>query len=43
LVAFFGFAPLILLSPITGAIVDRYDRKKVMILADLAAGLPSAR
>jgi MFS family permease len=41
LVAFFGFAPLILVSPIAGAIVDRYDRKKVMMLADLAAGLPT--
>jgi len=41
LVAFFGFAPLILVSPIAGAIVDRYDRKKVMMLADFAAGLPT--
>jgi MFS family permease len=41
LVAFFGFAPLILVSPVAGAIVDRYDRKKVMMLADLAAGLPT--
>lgn len=41
LVAFFGFAPLILMSPVAGAIVDRYDRKKVMMLADLAAGLPT--
>jgi MFS family permease len=41
LVAFFGFAPLILVSPIAGAIVDRFDRKKVMMLADLAAGIPT--
>ena len=41
LVAFFNFAPLILVSPIAGAIVDRYDRRKVMMLADLAAGLPT--
>lgn len=41
LLAFFGFAPIILVSPVAGAIVDRYDRKKVMILADLAAGLPT--
>jgi DHA3 family macrolide efflux protein-like MFS transporter len=41
LVAFFAFAPLVLVSPIAGAIVDRYDRKKVMMLADLAAGLPT--
>lgn len=41
LVAFFSFAPLILVSPVAGAIVDRYDRKKIMMLADLAAGLPT--
>ena len=41
LVAFFGFAPLILISPLAGAIVDRYDRRKVMMFADLAAGLPT--
>lgn len=41
LVAFFGFAPLILVSPLAGAIVDRYDRRKVMMLADVAAGLPT--
>jgi MFS transporter, DHA3 family, macrolide efflux protein len=31
--------PLILLSPVVGAIVDRYDRKVMMMLSDLAAGL----
>jgi MFS transporter, DHA3 family, macrolide efflux protein len=31
--------PLILLSPVVGAIVDRYDRKLMMMLSDLAAGL----
>jgi len=41
LVGFFAFAPVVLVSPIAGAIVDRYDRKKVMMLADLAAGLPT--
>jgi DHA3 family macrolide efflux protein-like MFS transporter len=41
LVAFFGFAPLIILSPLAGAVVDRYDRRKVMMLADLAAGMPT--
>jgi MFS family permease len=41
LVAFFSFAPVIVMSPIAGAIVDRYDRKKIMMLADLAAGLPT--
>lgn len=39
LVAFFNLAPEVLLGPITGALVDRWNRKMVMILADLAAGL----
>jgi len=41
LVGFFSFAPLVLVSPIAGALVDRYDRKRIMMLADLAAGLPT--
>jgi len=41
LVGFFAFAPTVLVSPIAGALVDRYDRKKVMQIADLAAGLPT--
>lgn len=41
LLAFFAFAPVVLLSPVAGAIVDRYDRKKIMIIADLAAGIPT--
>lgn len=39
LVAFFGFGPMILLSPVAGALVDRWNRKLVMMLSDLAAGL----
>jgi len=39
LVAFFNFVPLILMMPIAGALVDRWDRKTAMILSDLAAGL----
>ena len=39
LVAFFHFGPTVLLSPIAGALVDRWDRKLVMMLSDLAAGL----
>ncbi|MBN1859250.1 MFS transporter [Candidatus Bipolaricaulota bacterium] len=39
LVGFFGFLPRILLSPIAGALVDRWNRKLVMMLSDLAAGL----
>ena len=34
-----GFAPVILFSPIAGAIVDRSNRKLVMMVSDLAAGL----
>lgn len=41
LVAFFHFGPTILLSPVAGALVDRWDRKLVMMLSDLAAGLMS--
>lgn len=39
LVSFFHFGPTVLLSPIAGALVDRWDRKLVMMLSDLAAGL----
>ncbi|MCB9133944.1 MAG: MFS transporter [Anaerolineales bacterium] len=39
LAMFFGFGPQVLLSPLAGAIVDRYDRKLVMIASDFAAGL----
>lgn len=36
---FFAFAPAVLVSPVAGALVDRWNRKLVMILSDLAAGL----
>ena len=39
LLGFFSFIPLILLSPIAGVIVDRLNRKQIMILTDLGAGL----
>jgi MFS transporter, DHA3 family, macrolide efflux protein len=39
LVAFFSFGPTVLFSPIAGALVDRWNRKVVLILSDLAAGL----
>lgn len=39
LVAFFSFGPMVLFSPIAGALVDRWNRKTIMIMADLAAGL----
>lgn len=39
LVGFFAFAPVVLFSPLAGAIVDRVNRKTVMIASDLAAGM----
>ncbi|MEM9777781.1 MAG: MFS transporter [Chloroflexota bacterium] len=39
LVAFFAFAPLVIMSPIAGALVDRWNRKLVLMLSDLGAGL----
>lgn len=39
LVGFCSFAPTIFLSPVAGALVDRWDRKRTMILSDLAAGI----
>ena len=41
-VAAFTFGPTVLLSPLAGAIVDRFDRKRVMLAADGAAGLATA-
>ena len=39
MVAFFGFFPRIVFTPLAGALIDRWNRKLVMILSDLAAGL----
>lgn len=39
LLGFFAFAPLVLLSPLAGVWVDRLDRRWVMIVTDLGAGL----
>lgn len=39
LLGFFSFLPAILISPMAGVWVDRLDRRRVMILADCAAGL----
>ncbi|QPC82492.1 MFS transporter [Phototrophicus methaneseepsis] len=39
LVQFFAAAPTILLSPLAGALADRWNRKLVMMISDLAAGL----
>lgn len=41
LVAFFAFAPTVIFSPIAGALVDRWNRKLVMMLSDLGAGIAS--
>lgn len=38
LVAFFAFGPTVVMSPIAGALVDRWNRKLVMMLSDLGAG-----
>jgi MFS family permease len=38
LVGFFSFAPAVIVSPLAGALVDRWNRKLVMMLSDLAAG-----
>lgn len=39
MMAFFSFGPLVILSPVAGALVDRWNRKLVLVLSDLAAGL----
>jgi len=39
MVQLFYFAPDVLLKPVAGALVDRWSRKLVMILSDLAAGV----
>ena len=38
LLGFFSFVPFVLVSPLAGVVVDRYDRRWVMILADMGAG-----
>ena len=39
LVGFFTFAPTVLLSPVAGALVDRWNRKLVMMLSDIGSAL----
>lgn len=39
MVSFFSFGPTLLFSPLAGALVDRWNRKLVMILSDLATGV----
>jgi len=42
LMGFFGYGALVLTSSFSGAIVDRFQRKHVMLLADTGAALTSA-
>ncbi|RKG71253.1 MFS transporter [Corallococcus sp. CA054B] len=37
LASFFGFLPMMLLAPLAGSLVDRRNRQRVMLLADLGA------
>ena len=39
MIGFFFITPMVILSPTAGAIVDRSNRKLMMMLSDLAAGL----
>jgi MFS family permease len=39
MIGFFSLAPLIVFSPIAGVLVDRWNRKLVMALSDIGAGL----
>ncbi|KAA3663661.1 MAG: MFS transporter [Chloroflexi bacterium] len=39
LIGFFFMVPLLIVSPIAGVIVDRNDRKLMMMVSDLAAGV----
>jgi MFS family permease len=39
LIALSSILPHLLLSPLAGALVDRWDRRKAMILSDIGAGL----
>ncbi len=38
-VSFFAFLPTVLLTPVAGALVDRWDRKLVMLFSDTATAL----
>ena len=38
-ISFFAFLPTVLFSPVAGAFVDRWNRKLVMLLSDLATAV----
>ncbi|NOK16546.1 MFS transporter, partial [Corallococcus carmarthensis] len=38
LLAFFAIAPMVVLSPLAGTLIDRWDRRRAMLLADLGNG-----
>lgn len=39
MLGFAAFLPMILISPFAGVWIDRFDRRKILILSDLGAGL----
>ena len=41
LMSFFNIVPFLLTTPVAGAIIDCSNRRKVMLLSDFAAGLPT--
>jgi len=41
LISFFTVAPAVLMSPFAGALVDRWDRRRAMLLSDSGAGVSS--
>ncbi|MFP2930033.1 MFS transporter [Pyxidicoccus sp. 3LG] len=41
LLTFFYLLPMALVSPLAGVLVDRWDRRKVMLLSDLGSGISS--
>ncbi|RKH69477.1 MFS transporter [Corallococcus aberystwythensis] len=38
LLSFFAIAPMVVLSPLAGTLIDRWDRRRAMLLADLGNG-----
>ena len=42
LISLFASLPIILISPVAGAFIDRWSRRQVMVLSDFGAGLSTA-